>query len=175
MSLICREAVEQPHAAGALKPILATVARGMGRVPRLTLRIVGDASAVTVPDHSVASGTRSPILTGHVVTSRKRFAVLLRAGQYIVHVGRIAAPVDHRALLSQSSLLRKHVHAVQFVEVARDQRRLGVVPGPTADAVTSIHGSGAGLGAQIGMPRARARPNGGGERLAVGVGASETA
>ena len=29
VTLICREAVEQPHAAGALKPILATVARGM--------------------------------------------------------------------------------------------------------------------------------------------------
>jgi hypothetical protein len=27
VTLICREAVEQPHAAGALKPILATVAR----------------------------------------------------------------------------------------------------------------------------------------------------
>jgi len=29
VSLIRRETVEQPHAAGALKPILATVARGM--------------------------------------------------------------------------------------------------------------------------------------------------
>ena len=29
VTLICREAVEQPHAAGALKPILATIARGM--------------------------------------------------------------------------------------------------------------------------------------------------
>src|SRR5262252_7553662 len=29
VSLICREAIEQPHAAGALKPILAAIARGV--------------------------------------------------------------------------------------------------------------------------------------------------
>jgi len=99
----------------------------------------------------------------------------LRAGQYIVHTGRVAAAVDHRALLSQSGVLRKHVHAVQFVEVARDQRRLGIVPRATTNAVANIHGSSGGLGAQIGVPRARACPNAGGKRLAAGVGASESA
>src|SRR5262249_5407513 len=74
-----------------------------------------------------------------------------------------------------SGLLCKHVHAVQFVEVARDQRRLGIVPGPTADAVTSIHGLGGSLGAQIGVPCARACPNTGSEGLAWGVGTSEPA
>src|SRR5215469_5496631 len=142
VTLICRETVEQPRAAGALKPILATVARGMRRVPRLTAWVVGGPGTVTVPEHGAADGTRSPILTGHVVTRRKCFAVRLRAGQYVVHVGRIAPAVDHCALLSQSGLLCKHVHGVQFVEVARDQRRLGIVPGPTADAVASIHGLG---------------------------------
>jgi hypothetical protein len=37
VSLICREAVEQP--AGALKPILATVARGVGRVPSPSMAV----------------------------------------------------------------------------------------------------------------------------------------
>jgi len=100
VSLICREAVEQP--AGALKPILATVARGVGRVPRLSPRIIGEAGTVTVSEHGSADGTRSPILTGHVLTRQKRFPVWLRAGQYIAHVGRIFAAVDHCALLSQS-------------------------------------------------------------------------
>src|SRR5262249_28237224 len=140
-----------------------TVAGWMCRVPRLTAWVVGGAGAVAVPEHGSAHSTRSPILTGHVVTKRKCFAVWLRAGQYVVHIWRIAAAVDHRALLSQSGLLCKHVHAVQFVEVARDQRRLGIVPGPTADAVTSIHGLGGSLGAQIGVPCARACPNAGGE------------
>jgi hypothetical protein len=100
VSLICREAVEQP--AGALKPILATVARGVGRVPRLSPRIIGEAGTVTVSEHGSADGTRSPILTGHVLTRQKRFPVWLRAGQYIAHVGRIFAAVDHCALLSQT-------------------------------------------------------------------------
>jgi hypothetical protein len=77
VSLICREAVEQP--AGALKPILATVARGVGRVPRLSPRIIGEAGTVTVSEHGSADGTRSPILTGHVLTRQKRFPVWLRA------------------------------------------------------------------------------------------------
>src|SRR5262249_42315983 len=123
----------------------------------------------------IADSTGSPILTGHVVTRRKRFAVWLRAGQYVVHIGRVAAAVDQRALLSQSGVFRKHVNAVQFVEVARDQRRFGIVPRPAADAVASIHGLGGSLSAQIGVPRARACPNTGGERLAVGVGTSESA
>ena len=100
VSLICREAVEQP--AGALKPVLATVARGVGRVPRLSPRIIGEAGTVTVSEHGSADGTRSPILTGHVLTRQKRFPVWLRAGQYIAHVGRIFAAVDHCALLSQT-------------------------------------------------------------------------
>ena len=100
VSLICREAVEQP--AGALKPILATVARGVGRVPRLSPRIIGEAGTVTVSEHGSADGTRSPILTGHVLTRQKRFPVWLRAGQYIAHVGRIFAAVDRCALLSQT-------------------------------------------------------------------------
>jgi hypothetical protein len=100
VSLICREAVEQP--AGALKPILATVARGVGRVPRLSPRIIGEAGTVTVSEYGSADGTRSPILTGHVLTRQKRFPVWLRAGQYIAHVGRIFAAVDHCALLSQT-------------------------------------------------------------------------
>jgi len=100
VSLICREAVEQP--AGALKPILATVARGVGRVPRLSPRIIGEAGTVTVSEHGSADGTRSPILTGHVLTRQKRFPVWLRAGQYIAHVGRIFAAVDHCALLSET-------------------------------------------------------------------------
>src|SRR5438105_3526203 len=100
VSLICRQAVEQP--AGALKPILATVARGVGRVPRLSPRIIGEAGTVTVSEHGSADGTRSPILTGHVLTRQKRFPVWLRAGQYIAHVGRIFAAVDRCALLSQT-------------------------------------------------------------------------
>jgi len=94
-----------------------------------------------------------------------------------VHVGRVTAAVDHRALLGQSRLLSEHVCAMQFVEVARDECPLGIVPGPMADAVAGVDGRrpGGGLRAQIGVPGARARSNGSGERLAVRVGASEAA
>jgi hypothetical protein len=57
-------------------------------------------------------------LSFSVLTRRKRFPVWLRAGQHVVHVGRVATAIDHRALLGQSRLLRKHVGAMQFVEVA---------------------------------------------------------
>ena len=75
VTLICRETVEQPHAAGAFKPILAAVARWVRRIPRPTTRVVCGAGAVAVPEHGSADSTRSPILAGHVVTRWKRFAV----------------------------------------------------------------------------------------------------
>jgi hypothetical protein len=93
-----------------------------------------------------------------------------------VRVGRVAAAVDHRARLGQSRLLRKHVGAMQFVEVARDERPLSIVPGTVADAVAGIDGGRpGGLRAQIGVPGACARSNRSGERLAARVRTGETA
>jgi hypothetical protein len=109
-----------------------------------------------VPEHGRAPGARSPILTGHVLVRWECLTVRLRAGQYVVRVGRVAAAVDHRAFLGQSRLLSEHVCAMQFVEVARDECPLGIVPGPMADAVAGVDGRrpGGGLRAQIGVPRA---------------------
>jgi len=128
-----------------------------------------------VPQHGGAGGARSPILTGHVLVRWECLTVRLRAGQYVVHVGRVAAAIDHRALLGQSRLLSEHVCAMQFVEVARDECPLGIVPGPMADAVAGVDGRRPGLRAQIGVPGARARSDRGGERLAARVGAREAA
>jgi hypothetical protein len=174
---IRREAIEQPCTAGALKPFLATVARGVRRVPRSGRWVVGEAGSVAVPEHGGTAGARSPILTGHVFVRRECLTVRLRSGQYVVHVGCVAAAVDHRAVLGQCGLFGEHVRAMQFVEVARDERSLGIVPGPMPDAVAGVDGgrSGDRLRAQIGVPGAPTRSNRRGEGLAVRIGAGEPA
>src|SRR5450759_2034460 len=105
VSLIRREAVEQPRAAGALEPVLAAAARGVRRVPRPARWVVGGAGAVAVAEHGGAVGARRPILASQVLVGWERLTVRLRAGQHVVHVGRVTAAVDHRALLGQRRLL----------------------------------------------------------------------
>ncbi len=58
-------------------------------------------------------------------------------------VGRIAAAVDDLALFRQRGLLGQVVRAVQFGDVLGDGYAFGVHPRPFANAVASVHRSGA--------------------------------
>src|SRR6202040_3112086 len=79
------------------------------------------------------------------------------AGQHVVLVGRIAHPVDDRALLGQAGFLADLVAgAVQVLDAGGDDDAFGILPGTAPDAVAGID-RGAGIGgvgaaAQIGVP-----------------------
>ena len=92
-------------------------------------------------------------------------------------VRRVAAAVDDLALFAQCGLLGEIVGAVQLGDVLGDHHALGILPRPLADAVARIHGGLAvgGLGREIGAPGLGAGARGLRQRLAVIVGAGETA
>src|SRR3989449_11332606 len=98
----------------------------MRRVPRLRGVVVAQALAVVVPDHRRALAAARPVLARPVLARRERGAVRLRAGQDVVHVRLIAAPVDGLALLAQRRLLvQLVVGAVEVVDARRDYLALG--------------------------------------------------
>src|SRR5690242_18341348 len=104
-----REAVEQTVAAGGAEIRLAAAAvgsaRGMRRIPRLRGLVVAQPLAVDMPDHRGALGALGPVAAGPIFTRRECGAVRLRAGERIVAIRRVAAAVDHLALLAQRGLL----------------------------------------------------------------------
>src|SRR3989442_1557790 len=104
MSRLLRgEAVEQAVAAGTLQIVLTAApvraARGMRRVPRLRRIVVAQALPVMMADHRRALAALRPVAAGTILAGRERGAVRLGAGQDVVHVRRIAAPVPGRALV----------------------------------------------------------------------------
>src|SRR6266850_2348849 len=161
MSRLLRgEAVEQAIAAGTLQIVLTAApvgsARGMRRVPRLRRIVVTQALPVMMADHRRPLAALRPVAAGAILAGRERGAVRLGAGQDVVHVRRVAAPVDHVTLLGQRRLLGEVVLAVQLGHVLRDDDPLGVLPGARTDAVAGTDGGGA-LRAQIGPPGLAAR------------------
>src|SRR2546426_3346447 len=179
MSRLLRgEAVEQAVAAGTLQIVLTAApvrsARGMRRVPRLRRIVVAQALPVMVADHRCPLAALRPVAAGTILAGRERGAVRLGAGQDVVHVRRIAAPVDHLTLLGQRRLLADVVLAVQLGYVLRDDDALGVLPGTAADAVSRVDRAGS-LGAQIRVPGLGARARGPTEQLAPLVRPGEAA
>ena len=85
--------------------------------------------------------------------------------------------IDLIAVLVKSGNLRDgSVVQVQFVSIGCDEHAVRVVPGTLADAITGAFAAAAiDLGAQVGAPGPVACADGRGERLAVGVGASQAA
>ena len=122
LRLLRRKTVEQAIAAGGDQIGLRAAAGHVRRVPGLLECGIGDALPVMVADERAAEGAARPIATGHVNVPRKCPAVHLRAGQHVVHVGRVAAALDDFALLRQRRLLIDLVvGAMQVVDVLRDE------------------------------------------------------
>jgi hypothetical protein len=131
-----------------------------------------------VADHRGAFAALGPVAAGAVLGAREGGAVRLRAGEDVVHVGRVAAAVDRLALLAQGGLpVDPVVLAVQVSEVARDHLAPGVLPRAAADAVAGVDGGAAVrcAGAEIGAPGPVAGAGRLGERLAMRVGAGDPA
>src|SRR6266850_173520 len=178
MSRLLRgEAVEQAIAAGTLQIVLTAApvgsARGMRRVPRLRRIVVTQALPVMMADHRRPLAALRPVAAGAILAGRERGAVRLGARQDVVHVRRVAASVDHLALLGQGRLLADVVLAVQLGHVLRDHGSLGVLPGAAADAVARVDGAGA-LRAEIRVPGLAARARRLRKQLALLVRACET-
>src|SRR5215467_15028647 len=134
-----RDAVEEAVTSSALQIVLAAAAvrpaRGMRRVPRLRRVVVAQSLPVVMADHRGALSALGPVAAGAILAGREGGAVRLRAGEHIVHVRRVAAPVHRVTLLGQRGLLVDVVGAVQLGHVLGDDDALGVLPGALADAV----------------------------------------
>src|SRR6266516_2824887 len=107
--LVDGESIEQAIATRAAQGLLATAApraaREMRRIPGLGGIVVAQTLAVVVAEHRCPLATACPIVTGHIVATRERPAVWLRAGENIVHIRGVAPAVDGLPLLGQRRLL----------------------------------------------------------------------
>src|SRR5207249_8377779 len=106
----------------------------------------------------------------------------LGAGQDVVLVGHIADAVDNSVLLGERELFTERVAdaglfdgvAVEFRDIHPDALAASVKPGASADPVARVHRARA-LSAEISVPRRRAAARGGGELLAICIGAGQSA
>src|SRR5438445_4795405 len=146
----------------------------MRRVPGLRHVVVAQALPVGVADHRRALTALRPAAARAIVAGREGGAVRLGAGEYVVHVRRVAAAVDLLALLRQRRVLGEVVLAVELGHVLRDDGALGVLPGAAPDAVARVDGAGP-LRAQVRVPRFAARARRLRERLTGLVRAGEAA
>ncbi|MCY1545449.1 hypothetical protein D9M68_813920 [compost metagenome] len=130
-----------------------------------------------VADLGGAFAAAGPVAAGVVLARGERRAVGLGAGEDVVHVRRVATPLDRRPLLIQGGVLVQLVVAVQLRDRLGDDHALGVLPGPRADTVAGVDRRSpvAGAGAEVGAPGALAGPGGGGELLAMRVGTGQAA
>src|SRR5262249_36641875 len=96
-------------------------------------------------------------------------AVRLGAGQHVVPVRGVAAPVDHLALFVEGGLLGELVvGAVEVVHVLRDDGALGVLPRAAPDPIARVDARRAArtLRAEVRAPRVSGGPHRLRERLA---------
>src|SRR5262249_20603879 len=181
LRLIGGEAIEEAVAAGAAQIRLAAATvgatRGMRGIPRPRRLVVTQTLAVDMPHYCGALRAARPIMAGFVFAGRKGAAVGLRAGQRVVLVGGVAAPVDNVTFLGQRGLFGQIVVAVQLVEVFGNHHPFGVLPWPLPDAVAGIDRRLAvcALRAEVRWPEALAGSNCLCELLAKPIGARQTA
>src|SRR5450631_4266390 len=126
-------------------------------------------------EHDRALRAARVVLAGHVLVVGKGFAVRRRAGEDVMPVWRIAAPVDDLAFFRKIVCLAELVvGAVQIVDARRNHHTFGIRPRTLADAVACVYGTGA-LRREISVPSLGSRARGSGKRLAMLVGAGQTA
>jgi hypothetical protein len=121
-----------------------------------------------MPQHGAPLAAAAPVAAGHVLVARDGASVGLRAGQYVTHIGTVAASIDHCTLFVERRVLVEIIGAMELVHVLGDHDALGVVPGSLADPVARIarRRTAGRRGAQIGAPRVAARARRLGQGLA---------
>src|SRR5258707_901466 len=119
-----------------------------------------------------------PVAAGGIAAGGRETPVRVRARQHIVLVRRIAAALDHLALLSQSRLLVDVVVlGMQVAHALRHYHALGVAPRTLPDAAARVYASVASRQCRA-QVRAPVRVLGArrlGERVAVRIGALQAA
>src|SRR5262249_24169790 len=140
---------------------------------------IAQAVAVVMTEHGRTGPVAGPVAAGAVLPRRERTVVHGGAGQHVVHVRIVAAPVDDLTLLVDQVLLGEGgiVGIGQVGDVLRDGDGFRVLPGPAADAFSRVDRRGAAdrLRAQIGAPVLAAGTHEIREILAVLIGAGEPA
>src|ERR1043166_4951516 len=172
-----REAVEQAGAASRDQRLLPAPARGMRRIPGLRLHRVAQALAVDVAELRGSFAVLRPVAAGSVGAGCEASAFHRRAGERVMHVGRVAPAIDDLTLLVERGLLGEIVVAVELVNVVGNYGAARVLPGAVPDAGTGVDAGRAAdaLCAQVGAPGAVARAHPRCEKLAVRVRAREAA
>src|SRR5262249_16989522 len=148
-------------ATGAAQGGFAAAARGMRGVPGLRGRVIAQAGAVVMPDHRGAAVTAlRPVAAGPVFRPGVCHAVGLRAGEDVVHVGRVPGALADLPFFGQRGLLVEVVVAMKLLDIARDDDAFRVLPGAVADALARMLRRRVAVGAraEIGPPDALARP-----------------
>src|SRR5690349_14365363 len=124
--------------------------------------------------HNRALGAARIILAGTIVASAEGRTVRLRAGENVMPVRGIAAPIVDVALFGQCRLFGQIVGSVQFGDILCDGCAFGIHPRSFADTVAGVHSPGA-LCRQISVPGFRTRSDRTRKLLAMTIGASEPA
>ena len=150
VALLRGEAIEEPVATRGDQIWLGATARRVGRIPgargrRIRLHILGTSHwritrAISVSEHCDAGTAAGPVLTGKIHVRGKGTAVLVGAGQDVVHVGRVAPHFDWLALFVESiGLFDLVVVAVEIGDARCDNNTFGILPWTIPDTVTRIN------------------------------------
>src|SRR5688500_17382368 len=108
-------------------------------------------------DHGTSFAIGDPVAAGHIGVASKRSSVLLRSGQDVVDVWRVASTFHNLTILVECSfLIDLIVRTVEVIDVSGDLHALGIAPGPRPNAITRVDGCRAAgrASAQISTPGA---------------------
>src|SRR5439155_9308639 len=172
------EAIDQAGAAGGFELVLAAAARAVRGIPGLHVPRFLQSLQVVVADDRRAFAALGPVAAGGVAARGREAPVGIRARQDVVLVRRIAAALDHLALLGQGGLLVDIVVlGVQVAQALRHHHALGVAPRAFPDARARVYALVASrqCRAQVGAPVRVLGARGFGERVAMRIGAFEAA
>ncbi len=135
-------------------------------------------------EHCTAGGQVAGVVRARgVERSAHRATERIRPSEHVMHVWRVTNAVDGQSFFGKRVNLVHliaiaHNVAVQIGHSRRDQRTLGIVPRPRADAIARVDRLAVSAnGTEIRMPRAsdqRAESNRLGECLTVSVGAGQS-
>src|SRR5216684_3941874 len=104
----------------------------------MRLVVVSQTLAVDMADDRSALFAARPVLAGLVVAGGKCGTIGLGPGQRVMPVRLVAAAVDDFALFAECGLLGQIVRAMQLGDILGDDRALGILPRPLADAVAGV-------------------------------------
>src|SRR6202047_760614 len=172
------EAVEQPGAATTLQCVLTAPTRSVRGIPGPHVPGVFQSRPIVMSHDGGTLPTFAPVAAGRVAARGRKVSLRVRARQHVMGVDGLAAARDRLALLGQRRLLGDIVGVgVKVLDALGYHYTLCVLPRSFADAVARARSRFAArlCRAEISPPIGVGRSCGPGERLAMRVGALDTA